>query len=172
MWFMLRPVLLAVVNTSGMKTIQSAGETTKFGVTLLQSHQKWKYLHITANVPMICLVVQIAENFLLVLIFFLFLHTTDNWDCRQCVSFVQQHCFWAMHRTVYEQLPFWWTVFNVPSCNQNLDILTRTEFTLLYEELLKIFLARAKCCHFHILIKHVPLLKSQKTTVLFILWQF
>jgi hypothetical protein len=103
---MLRLVLLAVVNTSGMTTIPSTEETTKFCVTLLQSHHKGKYLHITVNVPMICLAVQIAENFLHALIFFLLLHTTDNRDCRQYVSFVQQHCFWATHRRVYEELPF------------------------------------------------------------------
>jgi hypothetical protein len=57
-----------------------------------------------------------------------------------------------------------WIVAIIPDCtyvhccHQTLDFLTSAEFTLCYEELLKIFLTGAKYCHFHSV--------AQKTTVL------
>jgi len=65
-----------------------------------------------------------------------------------------------MQGRVDEWSPFFQIVPNDHCCHQNLDILTSTEFTLYYKELLKIFLAGMKCCHFHSVIHNIPLLKS------------
>jgi len=59
------------MNTFGM-TILFAQETTELCTTLLQSHQDGNYLQITANVPLICLVVHAAESVLFAFISFLF----------------------------------------------------------------------------------------------------
>ena len=53
-----------------------------------------------------------------------------------------------MQGRVNEWSPFFQFVHD-HCCHPNLDFLTSVEFTLCYKELLKIFLARVKCCHFH-----------------------
>jgi hypothetical protein len=47
-------------------------------VILLQSHQNGNDLQITTNMPLICLVVHTAENFLHIFLCFLFVDDTDN----------------------------------------------------------------------------------------------
>jgi hypothetical protein len=73
---------------------------------------------------------------------------------------VQQHCSEAMQGTVYEWSAFFRTVPDNHCCHQNLYVLTSTEFTMCYEELLKISLVEVKCCYFHSVFHKIPLLKS------------
>jgi len=75
-----RPVLLAVVNTWHDYTFSSG--TIDSGVTFLWSHQNGSYLRITANVPLICLVVHESKNFFHVFTCFLFADSTGNRDWR------------------------------------------------------------------------------------------
>ena len=124
------------------------------------------YLQITANMPLMCLVVHAAEKFLRV-----FMFPSCGRHRQQGLKTVSIRCATTLHLGyAWKSL---WTVVILPECARcsllQLDArLTNTDFTLCYEELLKILLAREKCCHLHGIIQNIQLWSLEdKSSVLF-----
>ena len=124
------------------------------------------YFQITANMPSMCLVDHATEKFLRI-----FMFPSCGRHRQQGLKAVSTPCATTLllgyawkSIWIVVMLSFFRIVPDVHCCSWTLDLLTNTEFTLCYEELLKILLRNAVTCRVFSRIFNCEVLK---TTVLF-----